>query len=190
MTASVLLPRPSAAQPTLHTERLVLRPFTPGDARRVHDIVSDREIAYNTAHIPHPYPDGMSGEWIDRVSARWHTGESAVFAATLRGEGTLVAAIGLEIEPQHRRAELGYWVARPHWNRGYASEGSRMIVEFGFRELELNRVQAHHYSRNPASGKVMQKIGMTWEGRLRRHVLKWGVFEDIEIYAILAGEAG
>ena len=82
-------------QPILQTERLILRPFAAPDADQVHAIVSDREIAYNTAHIPHPYPDGMAAEWIDRVATRWHTGESAVFAATLRGDGRIVAAVWL-----------------------------------------------------------------------------------------------
>jgi RimJ/RimL family protein N-acetyltransferase len=178
------------AQPILQTERLILRPFDADDAGEVHGIVSDRDIAFNTAHIPHPYPDGMAAEWIERVMTRWHTGESAVFAATLRGDGRIVAAVGLEIEPQHRRAELGYWVARQYWNRGIASEAARAVVRFGFGELGLHRVSAHHYARNPASGKVMQKIGMIREGRLRQHVLKWGVFEDIEVYGILADEIG
>ena len=186
---SPFLPRePAGPQPTLHTARLVLRPFVPGDAAEVHRIVSDREIAANTAHIPHPYPDGMALEWIERVTARWATGESAVFAATERGAGRIVCAAGLEIEPPHRRGELGYWVAREFWNCGYASEAARAVVAFGFRELGLNRVAAHHYARNPASGRVMQKIGMKWEGRMRKHVLKWGVFEDIEFYGILSGE--
>jgi RimJ/RimL family protein N-acetyltransferase len=175
-------------QPTLRTDRLVLRPFSMADAAAVHEIVSDREIAYNTAHIPHPYPEGMAAEWIERTMARWETGENAVFAATTPDGGRLVGAVGLEIEPPHRRAELGYWVARPYWNGGYATEASRAVVEFGFRALGLHRVQAHHYCRNPASGRVMQKLGMTFEGRLRKHVLKWGVFEDIDIYGILSDE--
>ena len=180
------LPRvPEGPQPALQTERLILRPFVPGDAAEVHRIVSDREIAANTAHIPHPYPDGMALEWIQRVTARWPTGESAVFAATERGAGRIVCAVGLEIDPPHRRGELGYWVARPYWNCGYASEAAAAVVGFGFRELALNRVAAHHYTRNPASGRVLQKIGMTWEGRMRRHVLKWGVFEDIDFYGVL-----
>ena len=179
---------PMTRQPTLETERLLLRPFTPADADAVHEIVSDREIAYNTAHIPHPYPEGMAAEWVDRVTARWATGESAVFAATLRGDGRLIAAVGLEIEPPHNRAELGYWVARPFWNSGYCTEAARAVVQFAFDDVSLHRVSAHHYSRNPASGKVMQKIGMRHEGRLRQHVLKWGVFEDIDMYGIINGE--
>jgi ribosomal-protein-alanine N-acetyltransferase len=176
-------------QPFLRTQRLLLRPFLPSDADDVHEIVSEREIAYNTAHIPHPYPEGMAAEWVERVAARWHTDENAVFAVTLPPDGRLVAAVGLEMAPPHRRAELGYWVAREDWNRGYASEAAAAVVQFGFRVLRLNRVSAHHYSRNPASGKVLQKIGMRWEGRQRQHVLKWGVFEDIEMYGILAAEA-
>lgn len=175
-------------QPTLHTARLILRPFTAKDEAEVYRIVSDREIAANTMHIPHPYPEGMAAEWIDRVTSRWETGESAVFAATERGAGRIVCAAGLEIDPPHKRGELGYWVAREFWNCGYASEAARAVVAFGFRELGLHRVAAHHYSRNPASGRVMQKIGMRWEGRLRQHVLKWSVFEDIEMYGILADE--
>lgn len=176
------------AQPILRTERLILRPFAPPDAGEVHAIVSDREIAYNTAHIPHPYPAGMAAEWIERVTGRWETGESAVFAAAQQSDGCIVAAIGLEIEPPHRRAELGYWVARPYWNSGYATEAARAVVRFGFHVLGLNRVVAHHYCRNGASGRVLQKIGMTFEGRLRQHMLKWGVFEDLDIYGMLSDD--
>jgi [ribosomal protein S5]-alanine N-acetyltransferase len=177
------------AQPTLRTERLLLRAFTPADAGEVHSIVADREIAYNTAHIPHPYPEGLAAEWIERVTARWETGDNVVFAATQQADGRIVAAIGLEIEPPHRRAELGYWVARDCWNFGYATEGARAVVRFGFHVLELNRVVARHYCRNAASGRVMQKLGMTFEGRLRKHALKWGVFEDLDLYGILAEDA-
>jgi hypothetical protein len=63
--------------------------------------------------------------------------------------------------------------------------GARTVVEFAFTTLALNRVHAEHYVRNPASGRVMQKIGMRHEGRRRRHVKHWGVFEDLELYGIL-----
>jgi ribosomal-protein-alanine N-acetyltransferase len=79
-------------------------------------------------------------------------------------------------------------VVKEHWNAGYATEAARAVVAFGFAQLGLNRVQAYHYSRNPASGRVLVKIGMSHEGHLRRHILKWGVFEDIDLYGILAEE--
>ncbi len=175
-------------QPTLMTERLLLRPFAPGDADEVHEILCEKEIAANTMHIPHPYPEGMAAEWIGMHARKWERGEGAIFAATLRSDGRIVAAVGLEIEPPHRRAELGYWVARPFWNQGIATEGSRAVVTFGFAELGLHRVQASHYTRNPQSGAVMRKLGMRHEGSLRQHVFKWGVFEDLEIYGILKEE--
>ncbi|HEX2205537.1 MAG TPA: GNAT family N-acetyltransferase [Longimicrobium sp.] len=176
------------SQPILHTGRLVLRPFTADDARAVHDIVSDREIAYNTLTIPHPYPDGMAEEWIRTHPRLFEHGEGVVYAVTLRDTGEVVAAVGVTLEPPHRRAELGYWVGRPHWNRGYATEAARALLRYCFETLNLNRVQAHHFTRNPASGIVMRKLGMTYEGRLRRHTYKWGQFEDIEMYGILRDE--
>jgi ribosomal-protein-alanine N-acetyltransferase len=62
------------------------------------------------------------------------------------------------------------------------------MLDYAFRDLGLNRVHASHLSRNPASGRVMQKLGMSHEGRLRQHVKKWGIFEDIEKYGILRSE--
>ena len=62
------------------------------------------------------------------------------------------------------------------------------MVEYGLRIFGLNRIQARHLTRNPASGRVMAKIGMTHEGRLRQAVRKWGVFEDLDLWSILAGE--
>ena len=59
------------------------------------------------------------------------------------------------------------------------------MLSFGFRQLGLNRIYAGHFTRNPASGRVMQKAGMSYEGRLRQHTKKWDAFEDVEIYAVL-----
>jgi RimJ/RimL family protein N-acetyltransferase len=175
-------------QPTLRTERLVLRPFAPSDADEVHAILQEKEIASNTLHIPHPYPEGMAAEWIAAHPAKWARGDGAIFAGTLPEDGRIVLAAGIEVEPPHRRAELGYWVAKPFWNRGYATEAARAVIAFGFAQMGLHRVQANHYARNPSSGAVMRKLGMRHEGRLREHTYKWGVFEDIELYGILKDE--
>jgi [ribosomal protein S5]-alanine N-acetyltransferase len=175
-------------QPTLRTPRLLLRPFAAADAPTVHAVVSDREIAVSTLNIPHPYPDGLAEEWIAGQPKRWEAGEGAVFAAVLNDGGALVAAVGLDVSLPHRRGELGYWVAREFWNRGFATEAARAMVAFGFREMGLHRVQAQHFTRNPASGVVMQKLGMRHEGRLRHHLYKWGVHEDVEVYGLLEDE--
>jgi RimJ/RimL family protein N-acetyltransferase len=177
-----------ATPPVLETGRLVLRPFTAADADEVQAIVSDREIASTTLSIPHPYPDGMAAEWIAEHAPAFERGEEVVCAVTLRDGGEIVGAIGIHLDPPHHRAELGYWVARPHWNRGYATEAARALVRWAFETLELHRVQARHLTRNPSSGTVMRKLGMRHEGCLRGHIYKWGVFEDVEVYGILRHE--
>jgi ribosomal-protein-alanine N-acetyltransferase len=175
-------------QPTLDTARLRLRPFTLADAPDVQRYASDRDIAAMTLSIPHPYPDDGAEKWIGTHAAKYAEGKLASFAITERESGALAGAIGLRLEPAHGRAELGYWIAKPFWGRGYATEASRAMLRFGFEVLGLNKVHAAVFLKNPASDRVIRKIGMQWEGRLREHDLKWGVYEDIDVYAMLAKE--
>jgi len=161
----------------MKTARLTLRPLTLDDAPAVQRLAGAYEVALNTALIPHPYPDGAAEEWIARNDP--HT-----FAVD---DGQLVGAIGLMMKGDDI-AELGYWIGVPFWNRGYASEAAREIVRYGFEECGLHRVYAGHYARNPASGRVMQKAGMTFEGTLRHHAKKWGQYLDVSFYGILRDE--
>ncbi len=172
-------------RPTLATERLLLRAFTVADLDDVTAIVSDREIAANTMSIPHPYERSMAERWLVTQEDAYARGESLTFAVTERDGGALVGCVGLRLVPEHRRAELGYWVARDRWGRGIGSEAAAAVVRHAFEQVGLHRIYAHHLTRNPASGRIMQKIGMRHEGTLRGHVLKWGVHEDLELYAIL-----
>ncbi len=172
-------------RPTLHTERLILRPFSPQDALDVQNLAGERAIAATTLSIPHPYEDGMAEEWIGHHQVRFDSGESVVFAITLREGGALIGAIGFELQKEHSRAEMGYWVGVPYWNQGYCTEAAREMLRYGFKELGLNRITATYFQGNPASGRVMQKIGMQHEGTLRQHVRKWGEYKDLEFYAIL-----
>ena len=70
----------------------------------------------------------------------------------------------------------------------FGTEAAGAVIRYAFEVLGLNRVFAGHYKRNPASGRILQKIGMTYEGRLRQHVKKWGEYEDMEYYGILKSE--
>ena len=92
------------------------------------------------------------------------------------------------MKPEHDHAELGYWIGVPYWGAGYATEGARAVMQFGFETLSLNRIFASHFSRNPASGRVLQKIGMRYEGTLRRHLKKWDEYIDLECYGVLRSE--
>jgi [ribosomal protein S5]-alanine N-acetyltransferase len=177
-----------SAQPSLQTERLELRPFSFADSARVQALAGAKEVASTTLNIPHPYEDGMAEEWIGTHAPGYESGTLASFAVIERSMLSLVGAVGLVITPKHARAELGYWIGVPFWNRGYATEASRAIVHFGFSELDLNRICAQHLVRNPASGRVMQKLGMTHEGRLRQHFRKWDQYEDVDHYGMLRAE--
>ena len=158
------------------------RPFGADDARDVERLAAAPEIAATTLGIPHPYPDGAAAAWIERQAAdpTMHH-----FAITLRDSGTLIGAIGLDVETAHHRAELGYWVGVPYWGKGYATEAARMLVAYAFDVLHLHRVYAFHFADNPASGAVLRKIGMTHEGTRRGHTYKGGAYLDSECYAIL-----
>lgn len=175
-------------QPELLTERLLLRPFTLADAKEVQRLAGDRDIAATTLAIPHPYEDGVAEEWIRSHKERFDRGEAVHFAIVRRHDLALVGAISLIINREHEHAELGYWIGKPYWNNGYCTEAAQAVIRYGFTVLDLNRIYARHFRRNPASGRVMEKIGMKYEGCLRQHVKKWGVFEDLQQYAILRSD--
>jgi RimJ/RimL family protein N-acetyltransferase len=178
----------NADGPEIQTERLILRRFVASDAEVVERLLNDREIASNTRSIDYPYPPGAAIIWIELHQAKWDSGKSTVFAIRSRETDQLLGGIGLEIEKSDHRAELGYWIGREFWNQGYCSEAAKAILEYGFDELGLHRIHSHYLTRNPASGRVMEKIGMKREGLLRGHARKWGVFEDVILYGILASD--
>lgn len=175
-------------QPTLTTARLTLRPFVLDDAWDVERLAGMREIADTTLNIPHPYPNGAATAWIETHPPAWAAGTSATFAVVETVGGALVGATGLMIRQEHRRAELGYWIARDRWNKGYATESARRLLAFGFEVLGLHRIEARHFLRNPASGQVMQKLGMQREGVERDWAIKWDRFETLAVYSILEPE--
>jgi RimJ/RimL family protein N-acetyltransferase len=169
-------------RPTLTTERLVLRPFVLADAPAVQRLAGDREIAANTLLIPHPYPEGAAEEWI-----KGHDEQSTnqIFAISLRGVGEAIGAIGLHVERKHERAEIGYWLGVPYWGHGYTTEAARAVVGYAFAEGGINRVFAYHFRCNPASGRVLLKLGMQPEGTMRQHIVKWGERVDVDYYGII-----
>jgi len=172
-------------QPTLQTANLILRPFVSTDAAEIQRLCGAREIAYNTLLIPHPYPDGAAEAWIATHERSFESGEAFNYAITLRENGALAGGIGLRIAREADRAEIGYWIGVPYWGRGIATEAGKAVVDYAFESLGMNRVHAEHFSRNPASGRVLQKIGMRHEGTLRQLYKKWGEYVDCEAYAIL-----
>jgi RimJ/RimL family protein N-acetyltransferase len=145
-----------------------------------------REIADTTVSIPHPYDLDHALAWIGQQRREAVRGRATNFAIRLLADGPLIGSVGLrDIDPEHLQAELGFWIGREWWGQGYAREAAAAMIEFGFDTLGLNRICAHHMVRNPAAGKVLQAAGMRQEGMLRQRVRKWGVYEDVVLYAIL-----
>ena len=171
------------------TERLLLRPLTPDDANAVATVAGAFEIADMTLSIPHPYALEDASKFLAQVQDWYKSGQKFPMAVTLRADpATLVGCVGLDLHDPHHRAELGYWIAVPHWRNGYASEAAAAMLALGFEKLNLNKIVAHHFARNPYSGRVLEKIGMRREGFFRRHTRKWDGYEDIVAYGILREE--
>ncbi|MEM7128503.1 MAG: GNAT family protein [Chloroflexota bacterium] len=174
--------------PTLDTSRLTLRPFELSDAKQVQELAGDYELAKTTANIPHPYEGGMAEDWISRHAEKWRAGDMGTWAITNKTDGNLVGCIGLDIALQHKSGELGYWVGRPYWGNGYGTEAAQAVVDYAFMTLKLHRIMGRHMSENPASSRIMQKVGMTYEGMMREAEIRWGNRVDICFYGILQHE--
>ncbi|PSW20880.1 N-acetyltransferase [Photobacterium sanctipauli] len=146
-------------QPSLTTPRLLLRPFQLSDAPKVQALAGDKDIANGTVNIPHPYYDGLAGQWIGKLLAGWNSGEQAIYAITLKSNFQLVGCIGLH-NIQGGRAKLGYWIGVPYWGKGYCTEAAERITEYGFNRLSLDTIYGQHFARDTNAGRVMQNIGM------------------------------
>jgi len=173
------------SQPNLGTSRLILRPFRKDDASSVQQLAGEWEIADTTLNIPHPYENGLAEKWIEARGPGYEAKKLATFAVVLRDGEELIGAIGLTVNRRFNKANLGYWIGKPYWNLGYATEATRTVVAFGFDNLDLNRIHAFHLARNPSSGRVMEKIGMQREGIARQDTMKWDKYEDVVTYGIL-----
>ena len=175
-------------QPILETERLILRPFKISDAENVQKLAGAKQIASTTLNIPYPYPDGAAEEWINSHKEKYEGGKGAYFAITLKKNGALVGAMNLLDIVESQRGELAYWIGVPYWNNGYCTEAAEAVLRYGFLNRGLNRIHARYFSQNSASGRVLEKLGMIHEGTQRQHVMKWGVYIDMELMAILRVE--
>ncbi len=175
--------------PTLYSERLMLRPFHLDDAPDIQRLAGDKEIALKTENIPHPYEKSHAEEWIRTHQEKFDKQEEISWAIAHREQSHLIGTIGIiNIHSEYELAEIGYWIGKPFWGRGYCSEAGHAVLEYAFTSLELIRVCAAHFKSNHASGRVMQKLGMSYEGCLRSHVKRMGFYHDLVFYGILKDE--
>lgn len=173
--------------PSFKTARLLLRPFQLSDAPDIERLAGAKEVAAGT-FLPHPYEKGMAEQWIADRKRAHEDGTAVSFAITLADNATVIGSISLDIVQIHRHARLGYWLGVPYWNQGYCTEAVRAVLRYGFMQLNLHRIYSPHFEGNAASGRVLQKVGMTYEGRMREHYVRFDRFVDLELYGMLQRE--
>lgn len=178
----------SIAPTTLETERLILRPLEMSDVNAIYELAGHPDIAATTLNIPHPYPKHAAGEFVQHTQRAWESGDMYTFAIVRKSEAGMIGCISLGIPRMQHRAEMGYWMGVPYWGQGYTSEAAQELIDFGFRVVGLQKIYAMHFVENTASGRVMQKVGMTYEGTLRQHTMKNGELIDLAMYSILRAE--
>ncbi|MDY0101778.1 MAG: GNAT family N-acetyltransferase [Lentimicrobium sp.] len=172
--------------PQLETNRLLLREFALSDAADVQLLAGHYEVAINTLAMPHPYLDGMAEAWINSHEVEYLAGTSVIWAICLRSSGQLIGAIGLTIQRKYRLAELGYWIGRPFWGKGFCTEAVEVVLNYALHSAGLHKVTANHFADNPASGRVMQKAGMKYEATLKAHLWHFGDYKDLVYYGVFS----
>ena len=137
---------------TLESERLILRPPGPRDIQNITVWLSDYDVARMTARAPHPYSE-------EDAEAFVVSGEPNRFVIARKRDGLFLGVVGL-----HAGDEFGYWLGKPFWGFGYATEAAHRLVLYAFEALGRDTVHAGWFYDNPASGHVLAKLGARHNG--------------------------
>jgi RimJ/RimL family protein N-acetyltransferase len=144
------------------TERLLLRPGWIEDAPALHRAIADERIVRNLATAPWPYgPE--DAETFLRKERDPREPAMLIFLRSAGAPPELIGGIGFGRTPEGE-VEFGYWLVRRHWGRGYATEAGRAAIANARDSLRLRRIEASHFLDNPASGRVLEKLGFRATG--------------------------
>ena len=163
-----------------------LRPWQPGDAADLTRHANERRVWEGLRdRFPHPYTRSDAEGWIAFAGQREPPLNLAIAL-----DDEPVGGIGIELqEDVHRHtAELGYWLGVEVWGRGLATAAVKAMTSYAFATLAIRRLYATPFSSNPASARVLEKLGYRHEGRLRGHVFKAGRILDLDVYGVLREE--
>jgi RimJ/RimL family protein N-acetyltransferase len=183
---------PDWRPPILTTARLTLRPFVEADAEPLFQHASNPNATRFTLWDHHKSVADTTAFVRDYAQLRYREGAAEPYAITLTPDlANPVGACGCFWSSQpNKTMELGYWIAEPFWGRGLAAEACRAVLEYAWREIKPERIQARVIAGNTASVRVLEKLGFQYEGTLRRALLRRGNQEDVMIYAVLREEWG
>ena len=178
---------------TLETERLILRRFIIDDMEPAFlNFWSDHEVWKWTRYAPMKCVEDVKNNanmFTENWLGAYERPDRYSWAITLKSTGEVIGRyFGMHPDDELSQVELAYELGRRWWNNGYMTEATKKVIDFFLRDVGLNRVYAVHASGNPASGRVMQKCGMVYEGTLRQaHKCNDGIFDEVR-YSILAEE--
>ncbi|MEQ9813581.1 MAG: GNAT family N-acetyltransferase [Azospirillaceae bacterium] len=167
----------------LETPRLALRRHRKDDAAAIAEALQDWEVARWLARLPSPYTKSDALEWIGVATRNWNQGRDYQFVVCDRAAGDLIGHMGLRLEGSGT-AEFGYWFARQAWGRGFATEAARAVLDFGFRDLALDRIEALVIPENGRSVRVLEKLDMVPVDRRQQRFDPIDATLEVPVYAI------
>ena len=141
----------------IHTERLTLRPPRLSDAKTMARRINDPDILRMTATLPMPYFSLVAEFWLMRAAANWRRGVSYPYAIT--SENDEIMGVVELYKNENNDWEIGYWIAKKFWGMGYMPEAVKALLSEAFHTLDMAYIDAGHYNDNPASGRVLEKLG-------------------------------
>lgn len=169
----------------LKGKRLILRPPKLSEAPILEKYINDRLVSRWLSNVPYPYPRGGYKKWT--IKSLKESKNKKRFNFTIHLNKKPIGSIGLsKIDWENKKAMLGYWLARKYWGQGIMTESVRLVLDFAFNKLKLNRIESFHLKQNKASERVQEKCGLRKEGINRQAVLKDGKFHHLVCRAILA----
>ena len=175
----------SAYMPDLETGRLRLRKLTMRDAQDIYEYSCDPQVAKYVLWEAQTSVSEARG-YLRFMLRKYRLGEPASWGIEYKATGRIIGTIGfMWIQRDNASAEVGYSLHRGYWNQGIMTEALQAVLQYGFYSMNLNRIEAQHETKNPASGAVMRKCGMVKEGTLRQRMRNKGRFVDVDLYAIL-----
>ncbi len=150
-------------QTKIRTKRLILRPFTEEDVRRIAYLAGEYDVAKMCGRVPHPYTIADAYDFLGHTSQGWDSSREFSFAITAPIDG-LIGSCGVWRVEGASAFELGYWLGQPYWGLGYASEAAQGVMDWAREQVGAHVFAAGHYLDNPASGNVLRKLGFVSTG--------------------------
>lgn len=171
----------------LSTERLVLRTYEVEDAPRLAQLAGCKDVSDTMISVPYPYSTEQA--WLDITGFARAFDKRTDFHFAIAPKNDVRNFVGhialRDVDWEHLQGELSFWLSSQHRGHGYITEAGKPILALSFGQLGLNRICAYHMKRNPASGKVLGRLGFTYEGCLRQRVRKAEAYEDACVWARL-----